>query len=54
MLVLEIAPHVLPPLREDFFRADRAAHDFRCRTPLGKAAWALRAHPGLRAALAWS
>ncbi|MFJ8312629.1 MULTISPECIES: hypothetical protein [unclassified Streptomyces] len=41
MLVLEIAPHVLPPLREDFFRADRAAHDFRCRNPLGKAAWAL-------------
>ncbi|MFG2723280.1 hypothetical protein ACGFW5_34030 [Streptomyces sp. NPDC048416] len=46
MLVLEIAPHVLPPLREDFFRADRTAHAFRCRTPLGKAAWALRRTPG--------
>ncbi|GGU10306.1 hypothetical protein [Streptomyces violascens] len=46
MLVLEIAPHVLPPLREDFFRADRAAHDFNCRTPPGKAAWALVRTPG--------
>ncbi|MFE9554034.1 hypothetical protein ACFYOD_11200 [Streptomyces sp. NPDC006703] len=45
MLVLELAPHVLPPLREDFFRADRAAHDFRCRNPLGKAAWALLRTP---------
>ncbi|MCX5385172.1 hypothetical protein [Streptomyces sp. NBC_00083] len=46
MLVLEIAPHVLAPLREDFFRADRTAHDFGCRTPLGKAGWALRRTPG--------
>ncbi|MER0447818.1 hypothetical protein ABR738_25250 [Streptomyces sp. Edi4] len=46
MLVLEIAPHVLAPLREDFIRADRVAHAFRCRTPLGKAAWALRRTPG--------
>ncbi|MFE9373534.1 hypothetical protein ACFYM2_27710 [Streptomyces sp. NPDC006711] len=46
MLVLEIAPHVLAPLREDFIRADRVAHAFRCRTPLGKAAWALWRTPG--------
>uniref|UniRef100_A0AAU2V473 TRAP transporter TatT component family protein n=1 Tax=Streptomyces sp. NBC_00003 TaxID=2903608 RepID=A0AAU2V473_9ACTN len=46
MLVLEIAPHVLPPLREDFIRADRTAHDFACRTALGKAAWALVRTPG--------
>ncbi|MFG3284963.1 hypothetical protein [Streptomyces sp. NPDC048111] len=41
MLVLEIAPHVLAPLREDFLRADRTAQGFACRTPVGKAAWAL-------------
>ncbi|MGW2860437.1 hypothetical protein [Streptomyces sp. NPDC001205] len=45
MLVLEIAPHVLAPLREDFLRADRTAHDFACRNPLGKAAWALARTP---------
>ncbi|MEU3504834.1 hypothetical protein ABZ726_30315 [Streptomyces hundungensis] len=45
MLVLEIAPHVLSPLREGFLRADRTAQNFACRTPLGKAAWALARTP---------
>ncbi|WP_167157512.1 hypothetical protein [Streptomyces sp. MBT27] len=45
MLVLEIAPHVLPPLREDFLRADHTARSFACLTPVGKAAWALKRTP---------
>ncbi|MFF3490992.1 hypothetical protein ACFYWS_06540 [Streptomyces sp. NPDC002795] len=40
MLMLEIAPHVLAPVREPFQNADRAAHQFRHNNPLGKAAWA--------------
>ncbi|MER5443587.1 hypothetical protein [Streptomyces sp. NPDC002790] len=40
MLMLEIAPHVLAPVREPFQNADRTAHQFRHNNPLGKAAWA--------------
>ncbi|MHC0434225.1 hypothetical protein ACX6XY_29255 [Streptomyces sp. O3] len=41
MLMLEIAPHVLLPVREDFENADRIAHQYRHNSLLGKAAWAL-------------
>jgi hypothetical protein len=41
MLMLEIAPHVLLPVREDFKNADRTAHRFRNNNVLGKAVWAL-------------
>ncbi|MEU6847650.1 hypothetical protein ABZ930_37900 [Streptomyces sp. NPDC046716] len=41
MLMLEIAPHVLTPIREPFRDADRTAHQFRNNNPLGKAAWAV-------------
>ncbi|MEV0173632.1 hypothetical protein AB0I00_21250 [Streptomyces sp. NPDC050803] len=40
MLMLEIAPHVLMPIREDFKDADRAAHRFRNNNALGKISWA--------------
>ncbi|MGW4604620.1 hypothetical protein ACWENS_15275 [Streptomyces sp. NPDC004532] len=46
MLMLEIAPHVLTPVREDFKDADRTAHRFRHNNPLGRAAWALARVPG--------
>ncbi|MFJ8084806.1 hypothetical protein ACIQ6Y_29830 [Streptomyces sp. NPDC096205] len=45
MLMLEIAPHVLLPVRADFKDADRAAHRFRHNNALGKAAWALARVP---------
>ncbi|MFI9153927.1 hypothetical protein [Streptomyces sp. NPDC053367] len=45
MLMLEIAPHVLLPVRADFKDADRAAHRFRNNNALGKAAWALARVP---------
>ena len=45
MLMLEIAPHVLLPVRADFAEADRIAHDWRHGNPLGKAAWALARTP---------
>ncbi|WP_427918530.1 hypothetical protein [Streptomyces sp. cg40] len=38
MLMLEIAPHVLHPVREDFKDADRVAHRFRHNHLIGKAA----------------
>ncbi len=41
MLVLEIAPHVLLPVREDFKEADRTAHRFHHNSRLGKAAAAV-------------
>jgi hypothetical protein len=50
MLMLEIAPHVLLPVREDFKDADRAAHRFRNNNVLGKAAWALARVPRSAAA----
>ncbi|MFF0968054.1 hypothetical protein ACWDQO_00750 [Streptomyces sp. NPDC003703] len=40
MLMLEIAPHVLMPVREDFKDADRTAHRFRANGWLGMATWA--------------
>ncbi|MEW2130328.1 hypothetical protein [Streptomyces sp. NPDC005435] len=46
MLVLEIAPHVLTPVREEFKDADRTAHRFRNNNALGKAATALVLVPG--------
>ncbi|MFD4524501.1 hypothetical protein ACFWP7_11400 [Streptomyces sp. NPDC058470] len=46
MLTLEIAPHVLLPVREDFKNADRTAHRFRHNNVLGKAAWAVARVPG--------
>ncbi|MFG2816577.1 hypothetical protein [Streptomyces sp. NPDC048410] len=46
MLMLEIAPHVLTPVREDFKEADRMAHRFRHNNSLGKAATALVLVPG--------
>ncbi|MGV9250924.1 hypothetical protein [Streptomyces sp. NPDC003697] len=41
MLMLEVAPHVLLPVREDFKETDRTAHRFRHNNLLGKAAWAV-------------
>ncbi|MFJ4202585.1 hypothetical protein ACIP2Y_23565 [Streptomyces sviceus] len=46
MLMLEIAPHVLLPVREDFKDADRTAHTYRHNNALGKAAWAVARVPG--------
>ena len=46
MLMLEIAPHVLLPVREDFKNADRVAHAFRHNNVVGKAAWAVARVPG--------
>ncbi|MFE9439669.1 hypothetical protein ACFYO2_11750 [Streptomyces sp. NPDC006602] len=46
MLMLEVAPHVLTPVREDFKNADRTAHRFRHNSALGKAAWAVVRVPG--------
>ncbi|MFJ9907086.1 hypothetical protein ACIRVK_30050 [Streptomyces sp. NPDC101152] len=46
MLMLEIAPHVLTPVREEFKDADRTAHRFRNNNLLGKTASALVMVPG--------
>ncbi|MHC3468273.1 hypothetical protein ACYF6T_06140 [Streptomyces sp. 7R007] len=46
MLMLEIAPHVLTPVRQDFKDADRAAHRFRHNHAFGKAAAAIVLVPG--------
>ncbi|MFE2049883.1 hypothetical protein [Streptomyces sp. NPDC059459] len=46
MLMLEIAPHVLTPVRADFKDADRATHRFRNNNVLGKAAGAVVLVPG--------
>ncbi|MCF6522278.1 hypothetical protein [Streptomyces sp. JJ36] len=45
MLMLEVAPHVLLPVREDFKDADRKAHWFRHNNALGKTAWAVARIP---------
>ncbi|MFF4251214.1 hypothetical protein ACFY1L_08415 [Streptomyces sp. NPDC001663] len=41
MLMLEIAPHVLTPVRAEFKDADRTAHRFRNNNALGKTAGAV-------------
>ena len=41
MLMLEVAPHVLWPLRQLFQDADRLAHQYRHHHHFGKAVWAL-------------
>ncbi|MFJ6655125.1 hypothetical protein ACIQNG_01980 [Streptomyces sp. NPDC091377] len=46
MLMLEIAPHVLQPIRADFKDSDRSAHRFRNNSSLGKATWAVGQVPG--------
>ncbi|MER5523895.1 hypothetical protein ABT075_04670 [Streptomyces sp. NPDC002677] len=46
MLVLEIAPHVLTPVRADFKGADRTAHRFRNNNWAGKTAAAIALVPG--------
>ncbi|MER6037736.1 hypothetical protein ABT133_28170 [Streptomyces sp. NPDC001835] len=45
MLMLEIAPHVLQPVRPLFKEADRAAHRYRHNSALGKAVWAVARVP---------
>ncbi|MET9082553.1 hypothetical protein ABZX77_11750 [Streptomyces sp. NPDC004237] len=46
MLVLEIAPHVLTPVRADFKEADRTAHRYRNNNWAGKTAAAIVLVPG--------
>ncbi|MBC9731335.1 hypothetical protein [Streptomyces sp. TRM68367] len=46
MLVLEIAPHVLTPVRADFKDADRTSHRFRTSNLVGKVAGAAALVPG--------
>ncbi|MGW5656362.1 hypothetical protein [Streptomyces humi] len=46
MLVLEVAPHVLTPVRADFKDADRTAHRFRNNNWVGKSAAAVVRVPG--------
>ncbi|MDG9720927.1 hypothetical protein [Streptomyces sp. DH24] len=46
MLMLEIAPHVLTPIRADFKDADRTSHRFRGDNPVGKVAGAAVLVPG--------
>ncbi|QIY57197.1 hypothetical protein HEP86_25055 [Streptomyces sp. RPA4-5] len=45
MLMLEVAPHVLWPLRQPFQDADRLAHRYRHHHHFGKAVWALARTP---------
>jgi hypothetical protein len=45
MLMLEVAPHVLRPVRPLFRDADRQAHDYLHANLLGKAVWALTRVP---------
>ncbi|MFF2922850.1 hypothetical protein ACFVTP_10660 [Streptomyces celluloflavus] len=46
MLMLEVAPHVLWPLRQLFQDADRLAHEHRHHHVFGKTVWALVRAPG--------
>jgi hypothetical protein len=46
MLMLEIAPHVLTPVRADFKDADRTSHRFRTNNLIGKVAGAAVLVPG--------
>lgn len=52
MMMLEVAPHVLLPVRTDFHNADADAQRYRNNNPFGKAVWALRHTPGSLAASA--
>ncbi|WP_208870233.1 hypothetical protein, partial [Streptomyces monomycini] len=45
MLMLEVAPHVLWPVRALYREADRIAHRHRGNNPFGKAVWALAQTP---------
>ncbi|WP_199821568.1 hypothetical protein [Streptomyces rimosus] len=45
MLMLEVAPHVLWPVRALYQEADRIAHRYRRNNPFGKAVWALAQTP---------
>ncbi|MGW7415548.1 hypothetical protein [Streptomyces sp. NPDC054863] len=45
MLMLEVAPHVLLPVRPLFQAADRLAHQYRNNSWFGKVAWALAHTP---------
>ncbi|MFF4602007.1 hypothetical protein ACFY12_04500 [Streptomyces sp. NPDC001339] len=45
MLMLEVAPHVLWPLRQVFQDADRLAHQYRHHHHFGRAVWALAQTP---------
>ncbi|RDG35825.1 hypothetical protein DVH02_23370 [Streptomyces corynorhini] len=45
MLMLEVAPHVLRPVRERFREGDGLAHRFRSNFWFGKLGWALRHAP---------
>ncbi|QDY79678.1 hypothetical protein [Streptomyces qinzhouensis] len=51
MLVLEVAPHVLMPVRNAFREAEREAHRYLAGGAFGKVAWAVAHTP---ASLAWS
>ncbi|MEU3555510.1 hypothetical protein [Streptomyces fragilis] len=46
ILMLEVAPHVLQPLRKDFQDVDRTAHRLLTGNLLGKATWAAARVPG--------
>ncbi|MFI8289127.1 hypothetical protein EAO71_29615 [Streptomyces sp. ms191] len=46
MLMLEVAPHVLRPVKPLFRHADRIAHRYRHNHHFGKAVWALAHAPG--------
>ncbi|MDH6225428.1 hypothetical protein [Streptomyces sp. MJP52] len=46
VLMLEVAPHVLAPVREDFQGVDRAAHRLLSGSLPAKAAWAVARVPG--------
>ncbi|NBM20228.1 hypothetical protein GUY61_32725 [Streptomyces sp. GC420] len=46
MLMLEVAPHVLRPVRPLFRNADRLAHQYLHNSLFGKAVWALSHTPG--------
>jgi hypothetical protein len=41
MLMMEVAPHVLRPVKSSFQDADRVAYHYRHHTQFGKAVWAL-------------
>ncbi|MGY0069311.1 hypothetical protein ACWZEH_21490 [Streptomyces sp. QTS137] len=46
MLMLEIAPHVMPPLQEKFKNVDRVQHEFRTATGFGRTVAAAVQVPG--------